>query len=88
MLCLVLWQNDVRMMSLWRQYELLVAMTIEPYSRPVAKAYSVILKTVSIRRRDYILSFFFRKKSLPLPAFKGHLFYFTLAKWTHLKISR
>ena len=38
-------------------------------SRPVAKAYSVILKTVSIRRRDYILSFFFRKKSLPLPAF-------------------
>ena len=27
-------------------------------SRPVAKAYSVILKTVSIRRRDY----FFRKK--------------------------
>ena len=31
-------------------------------SRPLAKAYSVILKTVSIRRRDDFLSVFFRKK--------------------------
>ena len=31
------------------------------YSRPVAKAYSVILKTVSIRRRDYFLSVFSEK---------------------------
>ena len=43
--------------------------TQQQISRPVAKAYSVILKTVSIRRRDYFLSFYFGKKSVPLPAF-------------------
>ena len=46
--------------------------TIWSTSRPVAKAYSVILKLVSIRRRDYFCLFIFVKNRYHFRHFKSN----------------